>query len=171
MNAKDEAWREHMKTYDRDRSHNPDFSSTRHRKHCFDAGWDTSIAEALKRMGMEIIVEPDGDAFHAYCPTLKGLHIDGATEQDAFDHALDGVALYVDSLIRHEAAAVAEARAPLVGLLKSIEWQSYRGHLVCPSCNGATIPWLRDGKLQPPGHAADCPLAAALAAKETPDAV
>jgi len=67
----------------------------------------------------------------------------------------------------YAAAAVAEARAPLVGLLKSIEWQSYRGHLVCPSCNGATIPWLRDGKLQPPGHAADCQLAAALA-KETP---
>ena len=46
MNAKEAAWREHMKTYDRDRSHNPDFSSTRHRKHCFEAGWDAAVAEA-----------------------------------------------------------------------------------------------------------------------------
>ena len=46
VNAKEQAWREHMKTYDRDRSHNPDFSSTRHRKHCFEAGWDAAVAEA-----------------------------------------------------------------------------------------------------------------------------
>ena len=26
-----------------------------------------------------VVVEPDGDGYHAYCPNLKGLHMDGKT--------------------------------------------------------------------------------------------
>lgn len=111
MHTKAEAWREHMKTYDRDRSYNPDFSLTRHRKHCFDAGWDAASTETVKRAGIEIVVEADDGGFHAFCPALKGLHVGGDTEQEAFDNALDGIAIYVESLVEHETTAVAEALA------------------------------------------------------------
>lgn len=33
-------------------------------------------------MRLDIIVEPDGDGFHAYCPMLKGLHTAGDTEKE-----------------------------------------------------------------------------------------
>ena len=55
--AKDEAWKAHVEEYDRDR-----FDSTsRHRRHCFDAGWEATLAdtlgmlEALAKMGDDII--------------------------------------------------------------------------------------------------------------------
>jgi len=55
--TKDEAWKAHVKEYDRDR-----FDSTsRHRRHCFDAGWEAALAdtlgmlEALAKMGDDII--------------------------------------------------------------------------------------------------------------------
>lgn len=34
-----------------------------------------------------IIVKPDTIGFHAYSPALKGLHMDGDTEQEALDNA------------------------------------------------------------------------------------
>jgi len=41
--AKDEAWKAHVEEYDRDR-----FDSTsRHRRHCFDAGWEAALADTL----------------------------------------------------------------------------------------------------------------------------
>ena len=69
-----------------------------------------------------------------------------------------------DALDAYAAAAVAEARAPLVEALRAVEW--HRGSAkwgtittdVCPSC----------GETEIEGHTPDCPLAAALAAKETP---
>jgi len=40
---KDEAWKAHVEEYDRDR-----FDSTsRHRRHCFDAGWEAALANTL----------------------------------------------------------------------------------------------------------------------------
>jgi len=50
---------------------------------------------------VDIIVEPDGDAFHAYCPALTGLHVDGETEKDAVCNAYDAIAAYLVSLIKH----------------------------------------------------------------------
>jgi len=41
--TKDEAWKAHVEEYDRDR-----FDSTsRHRRHCFDAGWEAALADTL----------------------------------------------------------------------------------------------------------------------------
>ena len=57
-----------------------------------------------------------------------------------------------DALDAYAAAAVAEARAPLVKVLRAIERK-----VECPLC----------GEAIGCGHAANCPLAAALA-KETP---
>jgi len=41
--TKDEAWKAHVEEYDKDR-----FDSTsRHRRHCFDAGWEAALADTL----------------------------------------------------------------------------------------------------------------------------
>ena len=78
------------------------------------------------------------------------------TESQALDKAIDAII----------AAAVAEARAPLVAALQKVEWPEiyHRTAMIgrlCPGC--------RQWKGDDPDynyHAADCPLAAAL--KETP---
>jgi len=54
------------------------------------------------RFSVDIIVEPDDDGFHAFCPALKGLHVGGKTEQEALKNATDGAILYLESLIRHD---------------------------------------------------------------------
>jgi len=48
-----------------------------------------------------LIVEPDEDRFHAYCPALKGLHVEGATEDEACKNAADAAIAYLKSLIKH----------------------------------------------------------------------
>ena len=58
--AKDEAWKAHVEEYDRDR-----FDSTsRHRRHCFDAGWDAALGNTLtlleaiaKRYDLPVTIE------------------------------------------------------------------------------------------------------------------
>jgi len=79
-------------------------------------------------------------------------------ESQALDKAIDAYA----------AAAVAEARAPLVEILRAVEWPEihHRTAIIgrlCPSCGN----WKGDDP-DHNYHEADCPLAAALAAKETP---
>jgi predicted RNase H-like HicB family nuclease len=48
-----------------------------------------------------VIIEPDGDSFHAYCPALKGLHSSGDTEEEALQNARDAAMAYLRSLIKH----------------------------------------------------------------------
>ena len=50
---------------------------------------------------IEVIAEPDGDGFYAYCPALKGLHVGGDTKKEALQNAGDAAILYIKSLIRH----------------------------------------------------------------------
>lgn len=38
-----------------------------------------------------IIIEPDEDGFHAYCPDLPGLHMCGNTQEETFENAKDAV--------------------------------------------------------------------------------
>jgi len=45
-----------------------------------------------------IVVEPDEDSFHAYAPALKGLHVDGRTEKEAIDNAIEAIKVYMNSL-------------------------------------------------------------------------
>ncbi len=53
------------------------------------------------RLQFTVIIEPDGDSFHAYCPAFKGLHVDGANEKEAVRNAADAVGVYVNSLVSH----------------------------------------------------------------------
>jgi len=50
---------------------------------------------------VEICVEEDEDRFYAYCPALKGVHIDGKTEEAAVENAKIAIDLYIRSLIKH----------------------------------------------------------------------
>jgi predicted RNase H-like HicB family nuclease len=50
---------------------------------------------------IEIIVEPDEQSYHAYCPALKGLHTCGNTEKEALQNAKDAAAAYLRSLLIH----------------------------------------------------------------------
>jgi len=50
---------------------------------------------------VRVVVEPDGEGFHAYCPALKGLHAPGATEAEALANAGDAALAYIESLIKH----------------------------------------------------------------------
>jgi len=72
------------------------------------------------------------------------------------------------------AAAVAEARAPLVEILRAVEWGVWKdGRRFCPSCFTVSTIYAHRGDVAVThnaawdhGHATHCPLAAAL--KETP---
>ena len=48
-----------------------------------------------------ITVEPDADGFHAYCSTLKGLHVWGATREEAINNAKEAIVAYLDSMRKH----------------------------------------------------------------------
>ncbi|MBM3148493.1 MAG: type II toxin-antitoxin system HicB family antitoxin [Chloroflexi bacterium] len=50
---------------------------------------------------VNIVVEPDKDGFHAFCPALKGLHACGDTEHEALSNARDAAIAYIQSLIKH----------------------------------------------------------------------
>ena len=64
-----------------------------------------------------IKIERDGEGFHAYSPGLPGLHVCGESEQDAFEHAKDAAAAYIESMLKHGdplpiACSVAKHRQP-----------------------------------------------------------
>jgi predicted RNase H-like HicB family nuclease len=76
---------------------------------------------------IEIELEEDEDRFYASVPALKGLHVDGASEEEALRAATGAVEAYITSLIKHgdplpvgmiqtrpssEAARAAPKRAP-----------------------------------------------------------
>ena len=50
---------------------------------------------------IEIFVEPDDGSFHAYCPTLRGLHVSGDTEEEAVQNAKDAAIAHLESIIKH----------------------------------------------------------------------
>jgi predicted RNase H-like HicB family nuclease len=48
-----------------------------------------------------ICVESDGDGFHAYCPALPGVHVDGDSREEAIENAKIAISLYIKSHIKH----------------------------------------------------------------------
>jgi predicted RNase H-like HicB family nuclease len=53
------------------------------------------------RLEFTVVIERDGDSFHAFCPGLKGLHVDGKDEHEALKNATEAADCYVASLVRH----------------------------------------------------------------------
>ena len=58
-------------------------------------------AEQTLRLQFTVILEKDGDSFHAFCPAFKGLHVDGKNEKEALRNAAEAVHVYVKSLVSH----------------------------------------------------------------------
>jgi predicted RNase H-like HicB family nuclease len=56
--------------------------------------------EVLK-FWVRITVDKDTPGFHAYAPSLKGLHMGGDTEKEARDNAEEAAGLYLKSLLKH----------------------------------------------------------------------
>lgn len=54
----------------------------------------------VTRISLTIWVEPDDDGYHAFCPTLKGLHVDGATESEAVQNAVSAARIYLSSMVK-----------------------------------------------------------------------
>ena len=50
---------------------------------------------------VQIVIERDGDLFHAYCPALVGLHTCGDTEEEALNNATYAAKAYLMSLLKH----------------------------------------------------------------------
>lgn len=48
-----------------------------------------------------IVIEPDEDGFHAFCPALKGCHTCGNTQAEALKYIQDAIVGYVASLKKH----------------------------------------------------------------------
>ena len=57
--------------------------------------------DPLVEIFVAIVIEEDGDGFHAYTPALKGLHVDGTTEDEAMERAKQAVDVYLESLLKH----------------------------------------------------------------------
>ena len=53
------------------------------------------------RLRVSVVVEPDGDGYHAYCPAFKGLHATGETEDDAVEGARAAALAYLESMVSH----------------------------------------------------------------------
>ena len=48
-----------------------------------------------------LIIERDGRGYHAYCPALKGLHIDGKTKTETLSLAKQAIRQHLETLIEH----------------------------------------------------------------------
>jgi predicted RNase H-like HicB family nuclease len=53
---------------------------------------------------LNVIIEPDEDRFHAYCPAFKGLHVDGASQEEALTNAGEAAIAYLNSLAANKEA-------------------------------------------------------------------
>jgi predicted RNase H-like HicB family nuclease len=50
---------------------------------------------------VKIVIEKDDPGYHAYAPSLKGLHMGGDTPEEALLNAKEAAALYLKSMYNH----------------------------------------------------------------------
>ncbi len=64
----------------------------------------------MKTYNFRIVVEPDGERWHAYCPALvrQGAATWGNTEREALNNIQEVVQMVVESLMEHGEALPAE---------------------------------------------------------------
>lgn len=83
---------------------------------------------------IDVVIEEDEGRFHAFAPAFTGLHMDGATQQEAFKNLVKGMSVYIESLATHgEPLPIGPnlrvhepARVPAGAFLRSvtIQWPS-----------------------------------------------
>ena len=67
----------------------------------------------MKTYSFRIVVEPDGERWHAYCPALVGQTTWGHTQQEALKNIQEVVQMVVESLMEHGGALPTEAADPV----------------------------------------------------------
>ena len=55
----------------------------------------------IVKIQVRVFVERDTVGYHAYCPALPGLHVDGDTIDEAFSVAEEAVRAHTLSLVKH----------------------------------------------------------------------
>ena len=58
-----------------------------------------NIIDKPKGYIVGIVIEPDEDVFHAYCPILKGCHSSGDTEAEAYNNIQEAARLHLEVMI------------------------------------------------------------------------
>ncbi len=53
----------------------------------------------MEDLTFTVLIEPDGDAFHAYVPALRGCHTFGDSIAEATANVREAIALHVKGLI------------------------------------------------------------------------
>lgn len=56
---------------------------------------------ARLRLRISVVVEADGDGYHAYCPAFEGLHAAGDSEDAAVEGARAAALAYLESMVAH----------------------------------------------------------------------
>ncbi len=56
---------------------------------------------ARLRLRVSVVVEADGDGYHAYCPAFEGLHAAGDSEDAAVEGARAAALAYLESMVAH----------------------------------------------------------------------
>lgn len=57
----------------------------------------------VKKLTFEVsfFIEKDDGEYHAFCPSLKGLHTSGRTRREALENAVCAAEAYIESLMTH----------------------------------------------------------------------
>jgi len=50
---------------------------------------------------INICIVKDDVGYHAFCPALKGVHMDGDTQEEAKENVKTAIELYINSLRKH----------------------------------------------------------------------
>jgi predicted RNase H-like HicB family nuclease len=74
----------------------------------------------MKSYLFKVIIEQDENAYHAYCPALKGCHTWGYTQQESLKNIKEAVEAYIMSLIKHGEEIPVEPKEQVQVLLEPL---------------------------------------------------
>lgn len=83
---------------------------------------------------VQLTVEPDQDRFHGYCSDLPGVHVDGDTEEEAFERLKAAVRFHLEGLMQ------ADAPVPIGVLRRSLSASSSLGTSECSHMEDIPLP-------------------------------
>ena len=69
---------------------------------------------------VRINVEKDGEGYHSYTPSLRGIHMGGDTPEEALSIAKEAAALMLKSMIKHGDTIPVDLLEPQTGKKKAV---------------------------------------------------
>lgn len=58
------------------------------------------LSQQKLTLKISAVIEPDEGGFHGYCPALRGLHVDGTTEDETLRNLVDAIDIHIASLVK-----------------------------------------------------------------------